>query len=160
MKYCICRRYLWYVDFWGENYTVSDIISAILLGMYASWYLSCSIDGPIYQPSSPCGSHDEQSVGLFWMTILVPGGANGVRLKSNSPNMCVYYERWGIVLDCLRNLDLLFPDVIVCPTIEIESLYLCCTFPLWVSFWRFNFFSLYCFFCDYLGGLADTWCLW
>ena len=64
----------------GKNSTVSDILSALVLGMYALWRLYCSIVFPMYQPPSQCGSHDAISFGLLLVTILVPGGANGVRL--------------------------------------------------------------------------------
>ena len=40
-------------------------------------------------------SHELCSPGLECMTTFVPGGANGVRLKSNSPKRWVYDERFS-----------------------------------------------------------------
>ena len=68
---------------------MSDFLSALVLGMYVLWNLQCYIADPMYQPSSPCGSHDAQSFGLLLMTIIVPGGANGLKLKSKLLNMWV-----------------------------------------------------------------------
>ena len=49
----------------GENCTVSDILSNIVLGVYSLWHLGCYIAVPMYQPSSPYGAHDARSFGLL-----------------------------------------------------------------------------------------------
>ena len=43
----------------------------------------------MYQLDSTCGAHDVIYFGLFWITTIVPGGASGVRLEVNYPNICV-----------------------------------------------------------------------
>ena len=40
----------------------------------------------MYQPCKPCGAHDALLPGFECANTFVPGGANGVLLKSNSPN--------------------------------------------------------------------------
>ena len=35
-----------------------------------------------------CEDHHVLAVGVLWMSALVPGGANGVALKSNWPSSC------------------------------------------------------------------------
>ena len=44
---------------------MSDILSTLVLGMYALWDLYCSISGTMYPPSSPCGFHDALSFDLL-----------------------------------------------------------------------------------------------
>ena len=68
------------LNYFGGKSTVSDILSALVLGMYVLWHLQCSISGPMYQLSSTCGAHDARLFGLLLITTSVPGGANGVRL--------------------------------------------------------------------------------
>ena len=68
------------LNVFGENSTVSDILSDLLLGVYALWYLYCSITVPMYQTYSPCSAHYARSFGLLWMTICIPGGYNVVQL--------------------------------------------------------------------------------
>ena len=58
------------------------------------------------------------------------------------------------------NLYWLFPAVIICTSIEGESLYLHFIVPLWSGFWRSELISLYCLICDYLGELTDNCCSW
>ena len=53
------------LDFSGENSTVSDILSTLVLGIYVLWYLYCSIYGPMYQPYSPCGAHDARFLAYY-----------------------------------------------------------------------------------------------
>ena len=96
------------LNYFGKNSTVSDILSAVVLGVYALWHLQCSISGPMYQPYSQFGAHNARSFGLLLFTTRVPGGANGVQLKLNSPNMWVYTDRGGSVLDCLIIFMLIF----------------------------------------------------
>ena len=57
-----------------------DNLAALVLGMYSSWNMWCSIASTIYHPSSPCGSHDARSSGLLLMTIIFPVGDNGMQL--------------------------------------------------------------------------------
>eukprot|EP00957_Ditylum_brightwellii_P064408 4888380-Ditylum_brightwellii.AAC.1 len=59
---------------------VSPILSALDIGQNTLKHLQCSIAGPMYQPLTPCGSHELRWPGLSWMIILLPGGANGVLL--------------------------------------------------------------------------------
>ena len=77
------------LNFFGESSTVSDILSAIVLELYDLWNLQYYIAGLMHHAYSPCGAHDARSFGLLWIINLVPGEANGVRLKSNSPKMWV-----------------------------------------------------------------------
>ena len=42
-----------------------EISSAFALGMYALWYLQCSMDGPMYHMDSPYGAHDALFFGLL-----------------------------------------------------------------------------------------------
>lgn len=53
----------------------------------------------MYHLVLPCGSHDFLLSGLTWATTLVPGGANGVQLKSKVPCSCPYADRWGLSRD-------------------------------------------------------------
>ena len=73
----------------GENCTLSDILSVLVLGIYVLWHIYCSMNGPMYQQSYTCIAHDDQSFGILCITIIVPGGANDMRLQSNSLNMWV-----------------------------------------------------------------------
>ena len=61
----------------------------------------------MYQPSSPCVAHDARLFGILWTITSVPGDSNGVRLKSNSPNMWVQADVWGSILDCLIRFRLI-----------------------------------------------------
>ena len=49
----------------GKKYTVSDIRSDPVLGVYVIWKMYCSVAGQMYQPGSTCGSHDDLSFGLL-----------------------------------------------------------------------------------------------
>ena len=62
------------------NSTVPENNSALVLGMYALWYLQCPMASKIYYLDSQCGSHDDLSFGLLWITNLLPGGDSGVQL--------------------------------------------------------------------------------
>ena len=68
------------LNYFGGNFTVSDIRSALILVIYDTWHVYWSISGPMYQPSSPCGSHYALLFVLLYINIIVPGGANGVQL--------------------------------------------------------------------------------
>ena len=57
-----------------------EISSALAFGMYALWYLQCSMDGPMYRMDSPYGVHDAIFFGLLYITTPVPIGDSGVRL--------------------------------------------------------------------------------
>ena len=57
----------------GKNSTVSDILSALALGVYSLFHLYCVMAGPVYHPGSPCVSQDALSLGLFSVTTN-PGG--------------------------------------------------------------------------------------
>ena len=45
------------------------------------------MEGPTYQPASPWSSQASRCSIFIWVTIFVPGGANGVAEKLNSPKM-------------------------------------------------------------------------
>eukprot|EP00957_Ditylum_brightwellii_P192282 14637323-Ditylum_brightwellii.AAC.1 len=45
--------------------------------------------GPMFQPLTPCGSHELCWPGLSWMTILLPGGASGVLSRLRDISACV-----------------------------------------------------------------------
>ena len=62
----------------------------------------------MYQLFYPCVAHDARLFGPLWITSRVRGGTNGVRLQSNSPNVWVYADRRGRVIDCLRKFRLIF----------------------------------------------------
>ena len=47
----------------GGNSNVSDILSDIVLGMYALWHIQCYIDGLMYHTHYRCGAHDALSFG-------------------------------------------------------------------------------------------------
>ena len=49
----------------GGNSTVSDIRSALVLGIYDVWNIECAMSGPMYQPRYPCGAHDDILFGLL-----------------------------------------------------------------------------------------------
>jgi hypothetical protein len=55
--------------------------------------------GPRYHPSVASGSHVCLCPDFSWIRTLVPGGAMGVRLKSNVPSRAVYAEMRGLRRD-------------------------------------------------------------
>ena len=73
------------------------------------------MEGPTYHPTSPFSSHVRRTVGLICATNFVPGGANGVAAKSNSPYIYVYAESLGfdradlsklsVILHCSMSLS-------------------------------------------------------
>ena len=73
----------------GGNFTRVMIHSAPIYEMITSSHTYCSIAGPINQQMAPCGSHNILFSVLLCTTNLVPGGANGITLKLNYPNMFV-----------------------------------------------------------------------
>ena len=68
------------LNFLVGKYTVSDICSALVLGVYDLWYLYFSMDGLMHQPGSICDACDVLYFGLLWITTLSPGVDSGVRL--------------------------------------------------------------------------------
>ena len=66
------------------------------------------MEGPTYQPTSPLNSHVRRTFGLTCATILVPGGANGVAAKLNSPKICVYADNEVLAFADLRIFSVLF----------------------------------------------------
>jgi len=50
----------------------------------------------MYQPSMPCGLQVPRWDGFWWTITLVPGGANGVLLKSKEPSRAAYAESLGL----------------------------------------------------------------
>ena len=68
------------------------------------------MDGPTYQPTSLFSSYVFLLLGLICATILVPGGAKGVDMKSNSPNIYVYAETFG----CARTARNRFKVILAC----------------------------------------------
>ena len=59
----------------------------------------------MYQPSSPLGSQDARCAGLSWDNIFVPGGANGVALKLNSPKRYAQADSFGLHLTDRKRLS-------------------------------------------------------
>ena len=116
--------------FLEKKATVSEIRSTLVFGIYTLWNFQCSMDGPMYHLDSPCGAHDSLLFGLLWITTLVPGGASGVWLQSNYPDMCAYDDMWGLFIDCLIRFRLIFTTVVICTTIGVGSVYLLCILPL------------------------------
>jgi hypothetical protein len=57
------------------------------------------VAGTTYHASSPLGVHDLRAFDLTCATTLVPGGAKGVRLKSNCPNSWVAAAIVGLMRD-------------------------------------------------------------
>eukprot|EP00957_Ditylum_brightwellii_P109466 8348956-Ditylum_brightwellii.AAC.1 len=55
--------------------------------------------GPMYQPSTPCGAHEPCTLNFSCTMTFVPGGANGVQLKSNAPLSCASAESSGFILN-------------------------------------------------------------
>jgi len=49
----------------------------------------------MYQPTLPCSPKGGRDSEGEWATILVPGGARGVRLKSKLPNREAWADRDG-----------------------------------------------------------------
>ena len=47
----------------------------------------------------PFGSHVERWSFVIWTTVLHPGGASGVLLKSNAPLSCAYTNSLGLIFD-------------------------------------------------------------
>ena len=64
----------------GESSTVYGILSGLVFWVYVSWHIQCHISDPMYQLSSPSCYHGALSFGILLITIIVPGGDNGVRL--------------------------------------------------------------------------------
>ena len=60
--------------------------------------------------------HVNHCSSLMWVTILVPGGDNGVVAKLNSPKMCVCTDIFGLMRDKRTNLESYFPNLLTCPT--------------------------------------------
>ena len=63
--------------------------------------------GPTYQPTSPFNSRVRRTFGLTCATILVPGEANGIAAKLNSPYVCVYADNNGLDLADLRRFNVI-----------------------------------------------------
>ena len=59
---------------------MSEIRSAISLGVYALFYLLCLMYVMIYHPGSPFGDNGVISFGILLITVLVPGGDSSVQL--------------------------------------------------------------------------------
>ena len=51
--------------FLGKNYTMSEIHSALVLGIFDLRYFDCSMDGLMYQTGSPCVSCGDKYFGLL-----------------------------------------------------------------------------------------------
>ena len=65
------------------------------------------MEGPTYQSTSPFNSHVRRVFGLTCATILVPGRANGVAEKSNSPKIYVYEDNEVLSLADLSRLSVM-----------------------------------------------------
>ena len=61
----------------------------------------------MYHPSMPWGSQESLSAGLTWATTCWPGGASGVRLKSNVPYSWAHAERFGLMRLPLSKLSVI-----------------------------------------------------
>ena len=53
------------LNFMGKKSTVSDIRSALVLGVYTSCHFECPMSGPMHQPVFPCNAHDTLYFGLL-----------------------------------------------------------------------------------------------
>ena len=56
----------------------------------------------MYHASVPCPAHDLRLLDFSWTTILVPGGAIGVALKSKIPCKAAYADKEGLRLADLK----------------------------------------------------------
>ena len=65
------------------------------------------MEGPTYQPTSLFNSHVQRTFSLTCATILVPGGANGIAEKLNSPNIYVYEDNEVLALADLRRFSVM-----------------------------------------------------
>ena len=64
------------------------------------------MEGTTYQSTSPFNLHVRHTFGLIRVTILVPGKANGVAVKLNSPNIYVYIYNEVLALADFRRFSL------------------------------------------------------
>lgn len=89
----------------GKKMTVSAGMVDHVTGMNALHCLQCCIAGPAHHPLVPLS---DQVVFLLsfgsWAMHLVPSGASGVLLKSNSPKIWWHADGRGLILDLLRRL--------------------------------------------------------
>ena len=53
----------------------------------------------MYHPCWPWSAHVPHWMDFLWAMYFVPGGANGVVLKSSMPCSCSWAERFGLILD-------------------------------------------------------------
>jgi hypothetical protein len=59
----------------------------------------------MYHLVTPWAAQVARCFGFSWATIRVPGGANGVVLKSNGPNTCAYADNFLFSRELRRRLS-------------------------------------------------------
>ena len=83
----------------GKKDKVSLMRSDRVLVTWMRQQQQCSMAGPMHHPSTPWGAQVPRSLAFSWTNTRVPGGANGVRLKSKAPNSCAWAESCGLMRD-------------------------------------------------------------
>ena len=89
----------------GDHDTVSQMLLLLVSQAQTVKHRYDSRAGPRYQPSSPCGAHVPRADGFSWMRTRIPGGAIGVRLKSNVPCNCAQADNFGLRRDARNKLS-------------------------------------------------------
>ena len=83
----------------GNQVSVSAILSRLVSVIHVLKHRYDCIAGPTYHPSTACGAHVFRFSGFSWTSTFIPGGAIGVRLKSNCPWTWAHAERFGLIRD-------------------------------------------------------------
>ena len=144
----------------GENSTVSDILSAISQG--CGLCETCSAPLLVLCNSRILHVAPMMRGHLVYYELLL---LSQVGIMVCGWNKIIWRFEYRLIcgeglLISWESLYLLLPDIRFCIIIEDESLCLHCTVPLWSGSWMFEPLSLNYLLCDYLEKLTDTWCSW